>query len=301
MGQHVRRKWPALVAGVGVLVAMLSLASMQAQADIAPMPTGLAAQNAGLAPVPAVAPAANTVAGDQAQPYAAASHSVMIMNYAFSPASLTVAVGDTVTWTNEDTAPHTVTVSSGPVMFASSNLQKGQSFTYTFSKPGTYAYYCAVHPDMKASVTVTGSTPVPPSSPPPSSAPPSSSPPASAPPTGGGGSPCTGLDAAVTVFLQHFYAAHLEEGPGQQVGDILQLDQYVKTHTVLVEHLIQPLVGGSNQALTVFLEHVYAAHLEASPGQQVADIANLDQYVKTHTVLIEHMIQPLAGGNVSSC
>ena len=48
-------------------------------------------------------------------------------------------------------------------------------------------------------------------------------------------------------------------------------------------------------AVDTFLQHVYAAHLEASPGQQVADlIGDLDQYVKTHTVMVENMVAPLA-------
>ena len=59
----------------------------------------------------------------------------MIMNYAYTPASLKVSVGDTVTWTNMDTAPHTVTVTSGPVKFNSGTSQKGESFTYTFTEP----------------------------------------------------------------------------------------------------------------------------------------------------------------------
>ncbi|WP_344314911.1 hypothetical protein [Fodinicola feengrottensis] len=113
--------------------------------------------------------------------------------------------------------------------------------------------------------------------------------------------PCTGLDAAVAAFMQHFYAAHLEEGLGQQLGDLTNLDQYVKTHTVLIENMIKPSVGGSDAALGVFLQHVYAAHLETSPGQQVTDLSNLDQYVKTHTVLIENMLKPLSGSNVTSC
>src|SRR5882757_405992 len=78
----------------------------------------------------AAAPAAANAAAVQPQgaapaaaPAAAPSQSVMIMNYAFSPSSLTVAPGTTVTWTNMDTAPHTVTVSSGPVKFNSPNLQ----------------------------------------------------------------------------------------------------------------------------------------------------------------------------------
>jgi len=110
-----------------------------------------------------------------------------------------------------------------------------------------------------------------------------------------------GLNAAVDAFMQHFYAAHLETSLGQQLADALSLDQYVGTHLVLVEHMVAPLVGGSNQALDVFLQHVYAAHLETSPGQQVADALAIDQYALTHTVMIADMVAPLAGTDVSSC
>jgi hypothetical protein len=113
--------------------------------------------------------------------------------------------------------------------------------------------------------------------------------------------PCAGLNAAVDAFLAHFYAAHLEESPSQQVGDLLNVDQYVTTHTVLVEHMVEPLLSGADDATTVFLEHLYAAHLEESPSQQAADLLALDQYVKTHTVLVEHMVEPLVGSDLSSC
>jgi amicyanin len=85
---------------------------------------------------------------------AAASYSVQIANYAYSPSSITVNVGDTVTWTNDDTAPHTVTTSSGPQSLSSPDLSKGQSWSFTFTAPGTYSYYCAVHPYMRAQVIV---------------------------------------------------------------------------------------------------------------------------------------------------
>ncbi|MFL6106298.1 MAG: cupredoxin family copper-binding protein, partial [Marmoricola sp.] len=228
---------------------------------------------------------------------AASSATVMIKNYAFSPAALTVKVGTTVTWTNMDTAPHTVTVSSGPVKFSSPNLQKGQSFTYTFTKAGTYSYYCAVHPDMTATVTVTGSgsTPVTPT--------PAPTP---APAGGGHGMPmpstdgCDGGIAALNALLQHVYSGHLEASPGQQVQDITNVDQYVKTHTVLVENMLKPLVGGGEGALNALLQHIYSGHLEASPGQQVQDITDVNQYVKTHTVLVENIVKDLVGGE-SAC
>jgi plastocyanin len=79
---------------------------------------------------------------------------VQIHQYQFHPDPLTVEVGQPVTWTNEDSAAHDVTSSSGPVPFASGSLATGQSFTVTFDQPGTYAYLCTVHPDMVGTVTV---------------------------------------------------------------------------------------------------------------------------------------------------
>jgi hypothetical protein len=112
---------------------------------------------------------------------------------------------------------------------------------------------------------------------------------------------CTGLDSTVDAFLQHFYAAHLETSPGQQVADALAIDQYLKTHLILVENMVKPLLGGAQSTLDTFLQHVYAAHLETSPGQQVADALAIDQYAKTHTVMVENMIKPLIGADLSSC
>jgi amicyanin len=90
---------------------------------------------------------------------AAAHYSVQMANYAFAPASITVNEGDTITWTNQDAAPHTVTTTSGPQSLNSPYLSKGQSWSYTFSVPGTYEYYCTVHPDMRARVVVRAPAP----------------------------------------------------------------------------------------------------------------------------------------------
>ena len=86
----------------------------------------------------------------------AASVSEQILKDSFSPASITVRAGDTVTWTNVDTTPgngHTVT-SSGRGPLKSQSLAQGGTFSYTFTTAGTYPYYCAIHPDMTGSVTV---------------------------------------------------------------------------------------------------------------------------------------------------
>jgi len=91
-------------------------------------------------------------------PAAAATQQVMMQGYAFAPAALTVRVGDTVTWMQHDEAPHDVVTTSAPVAFRSPQLSQGQSWSYTFRQAGTYSYYCSVHPDMRATVTVLPAT-----------------------------------------------------------------------------------------------------------------------------------------------
>jgi plastocyanin len=83
--------------------------------------------------------------------------SVNIQNFAFNPPNIVVPPGTTVTWVNNDRAPHTVTATDPAGAFDSGTLQPGQSFSVTFTQPGTtYAYYCAIHPSMTGTVTVTG-------------------------------------------------------------------------------------------------------------------------------------------------
>lgn len=89
----------------------------------------------------------------------AATYSVTMKGYAFSPASLSVPVGSTVTWTNQDTAPHDVKTTSGPVSIHSPMLDKGESWSFTFGTAGSYGYYCTVHPDMTAGITVRAAAP----------------------------------------------------------------------------------------------------------------------------------------------
>ena len=77
---------------------------------------------------------------------------VKIDNFSFGPATLTVAVGTTVTWTNHDEIPHTV-VSTDKV-FKSKVLDTDEKFSFTFSKAGTYPYFCSIHPKMTGTVVV---------------------------------------------------------------------------------------------------------------------------------------------------
>ncbi len=77
---------------------------------------------------------------------------IRISGFSFDPSSLTVSVGTTVTWTNEDNVPHTIIGDNGE--FSSPNLSQGSQFSFTFNSAGTYTYHCGVHPSMKATVIV---------------------------------------------------------------------------------------------------------------------------------------------------
>ena len=82
----------------------------------------------------------------------AASSAVTIASFAFAPASLTVKVGTTVTWTNKDSTTHTVTSDNN--VFSSSDLASNASYSFTFNTAGTFSYHCAIHTSMKGTITV---------------------------------------------------------------------------------------------------------------------------------------------------
>ena len=97
-------------------------------------------------------------------------------------------------------------------------------------------------------------------------------------------------------FVVHLDKAHLETSPGQQVAALMNVDNYVLLHTVLVEDMVMPLITAAQNALTgidPFIAHLDKAHLETSPGQQVAALLNVDSYAQLHTVLVEDMLNPL--------
>jgi plastocyanin len=81
-----------------------------------------------------------------------AAESIAIRNFAFAPGNLQVPVGATVTFTNYDDAPHSATAKDGS--WDTGILNKGESKTITFDKPGDYTYYCKVHPSMVARLQV---------------------------------------------------------------------------------------------------------------------------------------------------
>jgi plastocyanin len=104
------------------------------------MPGMTAMPSTGGAPT---ATASAPVAGDQ----------VSIDNFAFAPATLTVKVGGTVTWTNRDEEPHTVAAKDGS--FHSPGMGTGATFSHTFATAGTFDYVCSIHPMMHGTVVVT--------------------------------------------------------------------------------------------------------------------------------------------------
>ena len=79
---------------------------------------------------------------------------VTINHYAFHPATLTVQKGATVTWINEDDDVHTIKSADGPEPFASTALDNGNQFSFTFHHAGTYHYICTVHPYMHGVIVV---------------------------------------------------------------------------------------------------------------------------------------------------
>jgi plastocyanin len=85
----------------------------------------------------------------------AADLEVKIDNFTFNPQQITVKAGTTVTWTNHDDIPHTVT--SSTQAFKSKVLDTDEKFSFTFTTPGSYPYFCSLHPHMTGSIVVEAS------------------------------------------------------------------------------------------------------------------------------------------------
>jgi plastocyanin len=79
---------------------------------------------------------------------------IAIENFVFSPAEVTVAAGTKVTWINKDEAPHTATSTDEPERFNSGGLDTDDTFSFVFNEKGSFPYFCALHPHMKAQITV---------------------------------------------------------------------------------------------------------------------------------------------------
>jgi plastocyanin len=77
---------------------------------------------------------------------------INISEFKFDPATITVPIGTSVTWTNQDSADHTVVADDGS--WKSESLAKGATFSYTFTNAGTFTYICSIHPTMKGTIIV---------------------------------------------------------------------------------------------------------------------------------------------------
>jgi plastocyanin len=96
--------------------------------------------------------ASSAIVAANGQQTPAKAADVKIDNFSFGPAAVTVPVGTTITWTNHDDIPHTVVSTDG--VFKSKVLDTDEKFSFTFDKPGSYAYFCSIHPKMTGKVVV---------------------------------------------------------------------------------------------------------------------------------------------------
>jgi len=131
--------WPTFTVSCAGTNTKLSMCTATSSARAAP--AGRAAT--------ALLPAGAARAEDVASPVA-----VHIDNFVFVPAQLTVKVGQTVTWTNQDDVDHNVVATKG-AKFESDNFGKGGTYSYKATKPGTIQYTCTLHPGMDGTLTVT--------------------------------------------------------------------------------------------------------------------------------------------------
>jgi plastocyanin len=135
------------------LAAVLALAACGPAAEATPeanpppvaQPTATPAEQASATPEP--------LPSDTPESSGGLTVEVAIQSFTFAPGELTIAAGTTVIWTNNDSAPHTVTADDGS--WGSGRLSKGDTYSFTFEQPGTYPYHCNVHPLMTAAVIVT--------------------------------------------------------------------------------------------------------------------------------------------------
>jgi plastocyanin len=84
----------------------------------------------------------------------AAEAEIAIENFVFTPATLTVKAGTTVTWVNRDDIPHLVIAATSPPAFRSAALDTDDRYAFVFDRPGRYPYFCALHPHMQGTVVV---------------------------------------------------------------------------------------------------------------------------------------------------
>jgi plastocyanin len=147
VARHMRKIWSCLfIVAVLFTLAACGGATPATSSSVSPTAARAPSPTATGAPFPTPVPT-----WPQATPPVSGGAKVSIKYFAYNPQSLTIKVGTTVTWTNEDNATHTVTADTG-VFNASINPGKSVSFTFTIA--GTYQYHCDPHPDMIGTIVV---------------------------------------------------------------------------------------------------------------------------------------------------
>jgi plastocyanin len=153
------RKWAAVVAVVVVVIAVVGIvffANHKKAGDSSTAKTSSTNSTSGTDTSDNSSSSSDSSASTPSDTTPTATNTVAIQDFAFSPANITVKVGDTVTWTNKDSTAHTVTADTASADApASGNVAQNGTYTFTFKKAGTYIYHCAIHPNMQGSVTVT--------------------------------------------------------------------------------------------------------------------------------------------------
>jgi amicyanin len=160
---HIRRWWAGAAAGAaGTMLAAACGASGggSALATITPasphQPAGFAGTSGPPSPLATAMPSMSgtppTAPATASAAKPAAGNAITIRNFAFGPHVVTVKLGTTVHWANRDAEAHTVTSDTGA--FSSPVLQPGVGYSFTFTKSGTYAYHCTIHPFMTGKVVV---------------------------------------------------------------------------------------------------------------------------------------------------
>jgi plastocyanin len=147
------RRLPVLAFSLFALLALSACASAQEGPtdtdNTAPTPGAVASEPAASEPA-ASAPAAG--GGGCTTSSEAGAVSAGIENFTFTPADVTAAVGETITWTNEDSAAHTVTLDDGAC--DTGNIAQNASAGLVFDAAGTYTYHCKIHPNMTGTITI---------------------------------------------------------------------------------------------------------------------------------------------------
>src|SRR5262249_22728876 len=157
------------------------------------------------------------------------------------------------------------TTTTAPVAFDSGVFKQGQSFAYTFKTPGTYDYYCAVHPDMVGEIVVLdkdGKPVAPPAAP---------------------AKPANPVAALLAPFLPKA-PAYAKDGnnPSPNGDGMSSMPNSTTPSTSSSPYPYAPAADPVSGAMNPFVAHVQKAHLSEGPGQNVQDIAEFDFWMKTH-------------------